>query len=597
MSVSKLTDSIGEQLERWNNNVPAWNVADVCRKRINQFFQRTETTRKRFSAPLIVAMLGGTGTGKSTLLNALVGEKAVQEGQIRPTTRKVSLVCHQDAQPATWNIDLTDIDLVKRKCSALEQLALLDCPDPDTTESEEERQSNLAQLRRVIPLCDILIVAATQQKYRSKKVLDELADAAPGVRLVFVQTRADKDVDIREDWREHLKEDYDTGQMFFVDSIHPELGKDSIDGLNALKQLLSQDLNCEAALKIRQANYVGLAEEAVQDCRDEIQENWNPIEKLREKISTERRKFGRQLSEKMRDELIRDKQIWESQLIGRIASQWAYSPFSLLLRLYQGVGTIMSGVLLARGFASPARLAVWGAFEGVRSIKKWSQTKKITSKETGTYTSVESLLSGEDENSLRTSSITLAGFTAEAGLPSKCCETDFVLNESRQVASYFITELSKEIDRICEVLATRKNRWRTRFFYEFLFTGMLFFILFRPAKNFFYDSIMNPSVEIYGIEKYLVFVFWLIIWGALLLGMFTWMLRRGLTKEISNSATHWETLSSLNMLFGNIEKDTNNVINFKNELETIQRHLDSISQQADKLDRRLGKKKPRSVGM
>ena len=105
---------------------------------------------------------------------------------------------------------------------------LVDCPDPDTTEVEERGRrerpetqtetyppplsplpsplsSNLARLRAILPHCDVLLVTATQQKYRSARVADELAAAARGARLVFVQTHADLDDDIREDWRAVLE--------------------------------------------------------------------------------------------------------------------------------------------------------------------------------------------------------------------------------------------------------------------------------------------------------------------------------------------------------------------------------------------------------
>src|SRR5271155_1122808 len=50
----------------------------------------------------------------------------------------------------------------------------------------------------------------TQQKYRSARVAEELAAAAPGARLVFVQTHADQDADIRNDWRQTLDPRYQT---------------------------------------------------------------------------------------------------------------------------------------------------------------------------------------------------------------------------------------------------------------------------------------------------------------------------------------------------------------------------------------------------
>ena len=54
---------------------------------------------------------------------------------------------------------------------------LIDCPDPDTNEAETH-DSNLARLHQLLPYCDVLIYTSTQQKYRSARVGDELAQAA-----------------------------------------------------------------------------------------------------------------------------------------------------------------------------------------------------------------------------------------------------------------------------------------------------------------------------------------------------------------------------------------------------------------------------------
>ena len=43
--------------------------------------------------------------------------------------------------------------------------------------------------------------------------------AATGARLAFVQTHADTDQDIRDDWRQVLQPNYTTGHIFFVDSL------------------------------------------------------------------------------------------------------------------------------------------------------------------------------------------------------------------------------------------------------------------------------------------------------------------------------------------------------------------------------------------
>jgi GTPase SAR1 family protein len=538
--------------------------------------------------PLIVAMLGGTGTGKSTLLNALLNEHVVQEGKERPTTAKPILVCHDSVDPEMWGVDLSGIQIVKRDLPALEQMVILDCPDPDTTENDHLRETNLARLRAVLPLCDVLLVTATQQKYRSHRVLDELATAAPGARLVFVQTHADRDTDIRDDWSELLKKNYETGRIFFIDSVaalksqqnQTVLSKEFAD----LQKLLTVDLNEEAAIRIRQANFFSLAMETAEDCRCEIIEHWAAVGKLRDRISEERRLFGERLSEKMRNELIRDRRLWESRLLGRVAAQWGYSPFSILLRIYQGCGAIVSGALLTRVRSVP-QLALWGVFEGVRSFRNWTAAGKTRKKTT------ISILTNREEDQLRESALVLVGFATDAHIPTESCTPDFALNESKHAGKAFINSIAGELETICERLANRNNRWWVRIVYELLFGGMLVFLLLRPAKNFFIDTLLDKNTRFYGADFYIISIFWLIAWGTLLLGLFTFRLRRGLNREINETSAQWERLPALDRLFGTVEKETNRIIAYRDELETIHQRLERINQQAEKLDRRLGRKK------
>jgi hypothetical protein len=474
-------------------------------------------------------------------------------------------------------------------------MMILDCPDPDTTEvgSSERRAgsnvpgtmppdsseaNNLARLRHVLPFCDILLVTATQQKYRSNKVLDELAAAAPGARLVFVQTHADRDIDIRGDWKELLSKDYETGEIYFVDSTRNESGTVP-PGLAELRQLLTRDLNEEAAIRIRQANYFGLAKETTADCKRFIEDEWLPVKKLRERISEERRRFGESMAEKMQGELVRDRRIWESKLIGRVSAQWGYSPFSLLLRIYQGLGGILSGAILTRA-RSPVQLALWGAFEGSRRLKK-SRSKKPK---------IVQPISPDGENTLRESSLVLTGFAADAHLPTACCSPDLVLTEAKQAGEALIADIGAELEAILGDLAKRHNHLWQRVLYETLLGGMLLFLLIRPAKNFFFDSFFY-NVPLFGLDYYIVSLFWLIVWSAILLGFFTWMLRGGIDRSIREASANWDHLPSQNQLFSALELETTQVLTFRDELDNISQRIARLDQQGEKLDKRLGRKR------
>ena len=212
-------DALAAELSAWAERSPAWPPARHCQALGRRLLARVDTLRVRLDAPLVVATLGGTGTGKSTLVNALVGAEVSSAGRERPTTRQPTLVCRPGLRLAMLGIDPDSVTVIERDAPVLRDLVLLDCPDPDTTEDEALRGTNLAKLRELLPHCDVLLVATTQQKYRSARVAEELAGAAAGARLVFVQTHADVDADVREDWQRALAGDYSTGEMFFVDSL------------------------------------------------------------------------------------------------------------------------------------------------------------------------------------------------------------------------------------------------------------------------------------------------------------------------------------------------------------------------------------------
>jgi GTP-binding protein EngB required for normal cell division len=113
----------------------------------------------------VVALAGATGSGKSSLFNALSGTDLATVGVRRPTTAH--------AMAATWSedaaADLLDWLKIPRRhaleqdpetAEALDGLVLLDLPDHDST----ERQHRL-EVDRLVQLVDMLIWVVDPQKY------------------------------------------------------------------------------------------------------------------------------------------------------------------------------------------------------------------------------------------------------------------------------------------------------------------------------------------------------------------------------------------------------------------------------------------------
>src|SRR5205823_6805295 len=85
--------------------------------------------------PLLVVMLmGGTGVGKSTLLNALAGGAIAQSSIVRPTTRDPVVYYHESTRPERLDPALQHCRLAAHDRPALQQKVLVDTPDLDSND-------------------------------------------------------------------------------------------------------------------------------------------------------------------------------------------------------------------------------------------------------------------------------------------------------------------------------------------------------------------------------------------------------------------------------------------------------------------------------
>ncbi len=116
----------------------------------------------------VVALAGGTGSGKSSLFNAIAGLDFAEVGVKRPTTSRVTAcVWGTDGGPLLDWLGVGPDDRIERESeldaddqAPLRGLVLLDLPDHDSV-SPEHRQV----VDRVVPLADLLVWVVDPQKY------------------------------------------------------------------------------------------------------------------------------------------------------------------------------------------------------------------------------------------------------------------------------------------------------------------------------------------------------------------------------------------------------------------------------------------------
>lgn len=132
----------------------------------------------------VVALAGATGSGKSSLFNALVGQDVAVIGARRPTTSRPTAAVWGDTD-ATELLDWLDVrqrHLVetgpaaaqgssapgKDHAGTLDGLVLLDLPDFDSRALDHRREAE-----RILELVDVFVWVTDPQKYADARLHDE----------------------------------------------------------------------------------------------------------------------------------------------------------------------------------------------------------------------------------------------------------------------------------------------------------------------------------------------------------------------------------------------------------------------------------------
>ncbi|MDN5768561.1 MAG: 50S ribosome-binding GTPase [Humibacillus sp.] len=143
--------------------------ADLARRVVDKAWERTNIAGDH----TVVALAGATGSGKSSVFNALVGSPIATIGARRPTT-SVPSAAVWGSRDATELLDWLHVD-ARHSVSAdgadgtgLEGLVLLDLPDFDSREV-----SHRLEAERVLELVDVFVWVTDPQKYADARLHDE----------------------------------------------------------------------------------------------------------------------------------------------------------------------------------------------------------------------------------------------------------------------------------------------------------------------------------------------------------------------------------------------------------------------------------------
>jgi hypothetical protein len=567
-------DDLVLRLGEWSAADIPWQPLGQCRAILKRVLDRVQTLRVRLESPLVVATFGGTGTGKSALVNALVGEECTPSGRERPTTRQPLVIAHSQTELELLGLPLADLRVVRRDAELLRDVVLIDCPDPDTSETDTAG-SNLARLRGLLPHCDVLIYTSTQQKYRSARVVDELAEAATGCRLVFVQTHADHDSDVRNDWAAQLRDRYEVPDLFFVDSLRAlreqQAGRRPTGEMGRLIQFLLTQLAAGERVRVRRANVIDLLQSALVRCRDLQAAKLPGVADVEHTLEAQRLTLSRQMSSRLQTELLTGRNLWERRLLAAVTDSWGFSPFSSILRLHNGLGGMIASLSLYRA-RNTAQMALIGAVQGGRWLKERSEAQRADA----TLDQASAL--GLDDALLRESELVMEGHLAPAGLSRELLsqhDLGALRREAGRVEGEFLGDARARIDGIIAKLAAANSRWWIRAWYEFLFLAYLGFVLYRAGKNFFYESFVEKA-PLLSTDFYLPAAAFFVLWSGILVMAFTHRLRRGLGDEIESLARELVERHLAQGLFPRLEQACRASRSCVQDLEAINSQIDIL---------------------
>jgi len=148
------------QVSGWINPAAAQLLSNIDTRTPTALFDAAD------ARPLIVAFMGGTGVGKSSLLNRLAGKAIARTGVERPTSHEVTLFHHHSValRHLPDKLPVASAKTAQHDDESKKNIIWIDMPDFDSIE-----QSNKQLVLAWLPHIDVLIYVVSPERYRDYK--------------------------------------------------------------------------------------------------------------------------------------------------------------------------------------------------------------------------------------------------------------------------------------------------------------------------------------------------------------------------------------------------------------------------------------------
>jgi len=254
-----------EQLNRFSEILEREEMLSLSREERQDALASATELRDRLQAVegeyLTIGLLGGTGVGKSSLMNALAGSPISSVSHRRPHTDRVIIYRHEDAPPVPAPPpDAIPWQEILHRADPVRHVLLCDLPDFDSLLTAH-RESVLAFLANL----DLLVWVTSPEKYADRR-LYEFLEQVPKARenFLFVLNKADllfeddpggeghhKAAAASERFAGHLGEAGIHDPVLFVVSAQEALESGSVSAWNQFPLLRQQVFQLRNAKQVR----------------------------------------------------------------------------------------------------------------------------------------------------------------------------------------------------------------------------------------------------------------------------------------------------------------------------------------------------------
>jgi energy-coupling factor transporter ATP-binding protein EcfA2 len=178
------------ELHRWLTGKPLQPIPDELvtslRTQTSELTLRLDKLEAEPSM-LTVVLLGGTGVGKSTILNALAGSRIASSGIQRPTTQYSTVYHHESIHVEALPEPFRQCRSVAHQREELRYKILIDTPDMDGSVVEHHDR-----LKQILPVADAVLYVGSAEKYHDRAVWDVMKEHAQSRAFAFLLNKWDR---------------------------------------------------------------------------------------------------------------------------------------------------------------------------------------------------------------------------------------------------------------------------------------------------------------------------------------------------------------------------------------------------------------------